>query len=669
MRSKEFIGVLAVLCALATTSPAEVRKFSDEVDATIRLTVPFQATWDIRNDVGTDPATPMGTCGLGFPGMSVVEAVLVANNVNRPDAFDGAFALWVNDERFVAPDAVDVTDQVLSAGPVALSGLQVTVEYRAMQSTPTIRALLTFENPTNAPIEVPFVLGTNLGSDAKTELRGKALPSDNWHVTSDSDTDPGDPVVLMVSSGPEPFGTSDVFAIGERFATGDETFTCGGTKDGRQFDGVLFVPAGQTVRLLQFARLAGTNAEGVNAGALFDDNPSLDDELMEGITADESLSIVNWSFFSSVALTGGGASWFFSGLNGTSNGLPTGGECGAIPGLGLFDAGLFAPSFDAFDGGLLLFVDDAPLPLTTPISPSPSGGEVQVGPATMSGLEVMLTHTALQSSPTLRTLVQVTNPTTAAVSTKVALATNFGSDTKTIVRATSDGDDAITAADRWAVTSDDQTSPTPDPVTAHVVAGQNAAVLPAIATDVFECSGGTTANGLLATYDLSVGPGETKTLLLFNQVHTVVADAITDVAVFDETPGPGDAILADLDSPTLTSVVNWSLCRQTTYLDALCRVGGLQLDTFRAAPAGPVGDKMLDRLGAASSAIEDAEAALGRRGTVKKLLKKAQASLKAFEKVLKSKKGKAVVAEVARVRLTATSAEIRTTVKALAAQR
>ncbi len=668
MRSKALIGVLAALCAMATTASAVVRKFSDEVDGKIRLIVPGQATWEIRNDHGTTPATSKGECAPPAPGLSVGEAVLVANNVNRPDAFDGAFALWVNEERFVAPDAVEVTDRVLSAGPVALSGLQVTVEYRAMPSTPTLRALLTFENPTNAPINVQFVLGTNLGSDANTALRGKATPSENWHVTSDSDTDPGDPVVLMVSSGPEPFGTSDVFAIGERFATHAETFSCA-TVDGREFEGDLFVPAGQTVRLLQFVRLAGTNDEGVNAGAVFDQNPPLNDELMEGITPEQSLSIVNWSFFSSAALTGGGASWFFSGLNGTSNGLPTGGECGAIPGIGLFDAGVVAPNFDAFDGGLLLFVDDAPLPLSNDVV-SEDGTGVRVEAVTLSGLDVRLTYEALQSSPTLRTLVEVSNPTAAAVSTKVALATNFGSDTKTLIRSTSDGDAAITSADRWAITSDDQgVAPNADPVTTHVVAGQSAAVLPAVDTDVFDCSGDPTGNGLLATYDLSVGPGETQTLLLFNQVHTLIEDATTDVAVFDETPGPGDALLTELDSTVLTSVVNWSLCRRTTFPDALCRVTGLQFVVFRAAIADPVGDKLGVRLGVASNAIEDAEAALGRRSAVKKLLKKAQASLKAFEKLLNSKKGKAAVAEATRVRLAATSAELRTTVKALAAQR
>lgn len=667
MRAKAFLGVLAALCAFSTTAPAAVVKFSETADGSILLAIPGQATWDIRNDTGTDPATPDGGCALNAPGLSVRDARLVANGVNRPDAFDGAFALWVNGERFVAPDAVDVTDGVLTAGPVALAGLQVTVEYRAMSSTPTLRALMTFANPTNAPIAVPFALGSNFGSDTTTAERGKAPLSENWHVTSDSETDPGDPVLLMVSYGPDPFAASDVFPIAERFSSIAETFSCA-TTAGRELFGDVFVPAGQTVHLMQFVRLAGTNTEGVNAGALFDENPPLHDELMTGITPEQSLSIVNWSFFSSAMLTGAGASWFFSGLNGTSNGLPTGGECGPIPGIGLFDAGVAAPNFDAFDGGLIVFVDDVPLPLTGDVF-SEDGSGIRVDEISLSGLDVTLRYDALQSSPTLRTLVHVHNPTEAPVSTKVALATNFGSDDGTLVRSTSDGDVTIGSADRWAITSDDRgTAPNADPVTTHVVAGQNAAVLPAIDTSVFECSGGG-ASGLLATYHLAVGPGDTQALLLFNQVHTLVEDATSEVAVFDEVSGPGDALLEDLDATILASVVNWSLCRRTTFPDALCRVVGLQSNLFRVAPSDQVGDKLRIRLGAASAAIEDAEAVLGRRGAVKKFLKKAQASLKAFEKLLRSKKAKAVVDESLRARLTATSAEIRTTLKGLAALR
>lgn len=665
MRSTALIGVLAALCAVATTAPAEVRKFSEAVDGKIVLTSSNLATWDVRNDTGTDPSTPTGRCASGSPGLSVHDAVLKLDTVDRGDAFDGAFALWVNDQRFVAPDTVDVTDQSLTAGPVSLAGLQVTVEYSALQFTPALRVLVTFENPTDVPFEGTVVLGSNFGSDAATAERGRGEPSRNWFVTSDSATNPGDPVILMVTGGPEPFAASGLFTILGRLSTTAEAFDCAGTA-GRETNAPLFVPPRQTVRLLEFVLLTSTNAEAISAGEAFDENPPLDAAMMAGITPEQSLSIVNWSFAKTVALTGGGASWFFTGLEGTSNGLPTGGKCGPVPGFGMLDAGTTNPlQLDAFDGALLLFVDDVSLPPATSVFED--AGRLELEAVTSSGLEVTLTHAALESSPTLRTLVQVGNPTAAVVSTKIALATNFGSDGNTIIRSTSDGDVAIGGADRWAITSDDQAPPDADPVSTHVVAGPGAPVLPALDTNVFECSGGATANGLLATYDLAVGPGETRTLLLFNQLHSLVEDATIQVAAFDDSPSPRDALLEGLDATTLTSVVNWSLCRGTTFPDALCRVGGLEREIFFLGAPDPVGDKLGIRVGAASSAIADAEAVLGRRRVSKRLLKKAQASLLGFEKVLQSKKAKAVVAEATRVRLAATSAEIRATVKALAA--
>ena len=120
MRSKELLGALVALCALVTTAPAAVRRFSDDVDGNILLTSENRATWKVNNSIGTTPATPLGTC-TESPGLAVRDGVLDPTGENRPDAFDGAFALWVNNQRFVAPDSVDVTDQRLTAGPVHLT--------------------------------------------------------------------------------------------------------------------------------------------------------------------------------------------------------------------------------------------------------------------------------------------------------------------------------------------------------------------------------------------------------------------------------------------------------------------------------------------------------------------------------------------------------------------
>ena len=367
-------------------------------------------------------------------------------------------------------------------------------------------------------------------------------------------------------------------------------------------------------------------------------------------------------------LTGGGASWFTSGLTGTSNARPSGGRCGPIPGIGVFSAGNTGAEIDAFDGGLLLFVDDVPLPVSTRVSED--DGALRVGPVTLSGLEIALTYTALRSSPTLRTLVRIRNPTTAVVSTQVAFATNFGSDTGTVIRATSDGDSAITTADRWAITSDNRLPPTADPVSTHVVAGPGAPnVLPALGTQVFACFGSDT-NGLLATYDLSVRPGETQALLLYNQVHTQVADATTDVAAFDATPILGDPLLEgfDFDISTLATVVNWRLCRGPTHREAICRATGLLNDTRTSRTAGPLWDKLLSRASTVGDELGGALSAgcAGKKGASKRALKTADASLKTFIKLLKSKNAKASIADAARTRLGAVAAEIRKTVRQLA---
>lgn len=670
MRSLAVIGAFVAIGVWATTGAAAPRTFSAAVDNTIVLTSDTLARWEVHNDFGTNPATPAGTCVTGgnSQGLSVMEAVLDPNGANRGDAFDGAFALWVNDQRFIAPDGVDVTDQTLTAGPIDMSGLKVTMEYRALQSLPMLRALVTFENPTNLPFEGTVVLGTNFGSDAATAERGRG-PTLNWHVTSDSDTTPTDPVVLLVSNGPDPFADQGIFTILLRLSTTANTFTCN-TNNGRQLSAPLLIPPGQTVRLLEFAQLASTNAAGVAAGAAFDQNPSLDSDLMAGISAEQALSIANWAFYDTAVLSGGGASWLLSGLNGTSNGLPTGGKCGAIPGIGLVDALNATPTFDAFDGGLLLFVDDVPLPLTTPISEE-VGVAARLGPVTLSGLEVSLTHTALQNAPTLRTLVRVSNPTATAVTTKIALATNFGSDGVTLIRSTSDGDEAITSADRWAITSDDRQPPDADVVNTHVVAGPGTlAVPPALGTDIFECSGPTTGGGLIATYLLTIGPGETQTLLLYNQIHTQLADATADVTTFDETPTPENVLLSDVDFALLSTVVNWNLCRGVSHSEVLCRLSGLRSDAFAATPAGSVRDKLLSRLDAANSAVEDARTAscAGKKAASKRKLKAASAALNSFAKILKAKKAKAAIRETVRTRMGTTTGELRTTVKQLASQ-
>lgn len=658
-------GVVALLGGFAPVSRAATVAFSGQPGQSIPLDSGTLATWDVRNDIGTGNGLPTGTCGSN-PQLGVYDSTLDPNGINKGDAVDGAFLLWVNDVQFVAPDSVDVTDETLTAGPVAMSGLDVTMEYRALPSTPTLRALATFHNPTSQPIQAHVVLATNYGSDGLTGARSDTLRIDHWRVTSDNAVTPTDPVLLLVSFGPPVAGDSDAFV--PLSGTDPMTFICGNGSDaGREINDTLFVAPGATLYMMQFLRLTETNEEALAVGPTFDVNPDLSSELMTGITQTQSLAIANWNYFGGLDLAAGEARWTIGGWCGADNLQPTGGTCGTVQGLGVIDAHLTDPrKSDAFDGGLVLFVDDARLPITA--GQLFLENAVLIGPVTLSGLEVSITYAALGSSPTLRTLVEVHNPTGAPISTTIALATNVGSDDNTLIRGTSSGDDNVTDVDRWVITSDKETPSPNDPVNTHVVAGPGTpAVTPTLATRVFDCSDSKDPNGVLARYALTVGPGEIQSVLLFNQLHREVSEATTDVASFDATPSPVDPLLAAFDPPSPAEVVNWTLCRGTTHPDAICRVDGLFRDLFANTAEAILHDKIASRLSFAKESLINSgtAAGAGKRGAAKKGLKNASAALKSFEKLLKSKKVKQVLADAIRARMTTNSASIRKTVKGL----
>lgn len=660
MRGKSVLGAVAMACGIATTVTAATVRFSDVPSNIIELQSGTLATWSVRNDAGTTGGLPTGVCD-GAPGLAVHDAVFQPGSLNKTDAVDDAFMLWVDNHVFVAPNAVDVSGDTLTAGPVTLAGLEVTVEYKALQDTATLRAFIAFHNPGSSPISVPVVLGTNFGSDAHTALRGEG-GNQGWRVTSDDPAAPSDPPLLLVTYGPELSTTNNSYP---RFSHADDTtFGCPISTEGRQLSDSLDVPPGATMYLLQFLRLAGTNDQALAAGPTFDTNPALDSALMAGITAAQADAIVNWLFAGEWDLTGGGAAWSLDAFNGTTNLAATGGHCGTIPGIAVVDAELIDPQKgDAFDGGLLLFVGGEQLPPTASVSTD--DGIVRFGPETLAGLQVVQSFTALQTSPTLRTLVSLRNPTDAPISTTVEIATNVGSDDHTLIRSTSDGDVTVSNADRWIVMSDDSPPDMSDVINTHVVAGPGALpVTPSLATTVFQCS---ETNGVLASYDLTVGPGEIQNLLLFNELHGTVSTAIGDATRFDITPLPSDLLVADMDQLDLPRVVNWALCRGATHTEVLCRLDGLRFDTTSAGAEGKTRDKIVARLEFALGAVEKSKAAAnaGQRAAAKRGIKAASAALKVYETLLKSKKGKKVVADAIRTRLTATSAEIRAAVKKL----
>ena len=230
------------------------------------------------------------------------------------------------------------------------------------------------------------------------------------------------------------------------------------------------------------------------------------------------------SLSSSPTLSGAGANWVGFG-NLTFPGTPA---------FSFNDAG--APyGGDAFDGAGLVSVDG--IYYTNP------DGDVDVTGQTLTtdlsainGLTLSLQYTALSGSQTLRTLISMTNPGAATISSTISYQMNWGSDSGTIVRSTSSGDTTITTGDIWSVTSDGSDS---DPVNLTVFGGSGFLTPSSLATTVFAAA---ETEGLALNYFLSFAPGQTRHLVFYHDLFDTTAQALSAAAAIYDNPLTGERI-------------------------------------------------------------------------------------------------------------------------------
>jgi hypothetical protein len=96
-----------------------------------------------------------------------------------------------------------------------------------------------------------------------------------------------------------------------------------------------------------------------------------------------------------------------------------------------------------------------------------------------------------------------------------------------------------------------------DPTNTSVVAGSGSPqMLPsAVSNTVFDCAG---TEGVLVTYDVTIPVGQTRSVLLFNQLNSTPTAATEDVGVFnDNTALAATDFLAGLSAADLATVVNF----------------------------------------------------------------------------------------------------------------
>lgn len=198
---------------------------------------------------------------------------------------------------------------------------------------------------------------------------------------------------------------------------------------------------------------------------------------------------------------------------------------------------------------------------------SVSGQRATFSPQTIAGLQVQLFYDVLTTEPALRAYLRLTNPTGAPIAVDVDYASNWGSDGGTIVATTESGDTTITTADRWIITWDGGPF---DPVNLTAAWGGSPPVTPvSVSTTVFSCAG---TEGYSARYPITIGPGQTRAIVVFQRLATTVAAATAAAAAYTN-PNVQTSPLFDGLTPAERSVIaNW--------------VAGPVLPDARPVPAG-----------------------------------------------------------------------------------
>jgi hypothetical protein len=257
-----------------------------------------------------------------------------------------------------------------------------------------------------------------------------------------------------------------------------------------------------------------------------------------------------------------GDQWHISNTCGTSNGLPSGGTENGSPGLGISDAATSA-SGNAYDCAAMVWIGNSVVADADGLADLPNvpPDSLLIAAATVDGLDITQSYRIFQAG-TARTLVELQNPTAAAISTPVSFVSNFGSDAATVLAGSSSGGGPFTTADRWIVTADDPVAST-TPINTTVLYGPGAvAVTPAaVSTTVFAAP---TTDGALATFDVTVPAGQTRYLMFFQVISggahgTPNSTALDAAAVWNQPLLQSSPLLAGIPATDTALILNWAV--------------------------------------------------------------------------------------------------------------
>lgn len=229
------------------------------------------------DDTATTPATFDGTLG---------------------DSHDGFMAYGIDNRMFQnAGTVVDVSgDAITTEAEVnVVTGIDAQLELRVFAQDAIIRGVLAVSNNGDVDADIAVVAVGNVGSDACTTIQNTSNAdttidaSDTWVVSNDSGT---------VGAGPR-FDAVVAWGIqgNERVIDAREVADFGGAGvDDYAFVYNITVPAGQTLRIMNFAALGFTNAEASTKAANFESLADLNAAgLLAGLSTSERNSIANYN--------------------------------------------------------------------------------------------------------------------------------------------------------------------------------------------------------------------------------------------------------------------------------------------------------------------------------------------------------------------------------------
>jgi hypothetical protein len=211
---------------------------------------------------------------------------------------------------------------------------------------------------------------------------------------------------------------------------------------------------------------------------------------------------------------------------------------------------------DAFDNGLVMGIDGTGFDDYDGIVPGEPLAKETIETSNnvdFPSLSVQRADRVLPGSDVLRTVVRFKNNDTSAQTLTIEWDSDLGSDSGTEVRGSSSGDAVYTKADRWAVSSDDPTTPV-DPVLVWGLFGKGAAVK----TDTVVTALGNAQTCFTIDFSLRVQAGGTRYLMFFTEMRGTNAKGKAAAKKFNSVAA-GSWLLGGLKASVLSRIANWDL--------------------------------------------------------------------------------------------------------------